>query len=224
MFFSGTQGQLYVRSWKGRVASYPSGDWTSKESYRRYISAITDGDKFNDPDNFIRVGSVQSWSLNGTQSVIDCTTLGDSDSVFTQGVKGATGNARVLYYASVNKLGNAGDRATDKQNAINKLAARFFKTSRYVVENGGPGVTGFQRTYDDGVGSMADPMLFRFMVVDSPNGSLFTETPTLPADSNNINIDVWAHITGFNLNMAVGEVFSADLSFTAIGCPTVVDL
>ena len=144
--------------------------------------------------------------------------------MFTQGVKGATGSARVLYYASVNKLGNAGDRATDKQNAINKLAARFFKTSRYVVENGGPGVTGFQRTYDDGVGSMADPMLFRFMVVDSPNGSLFTETPTLPADSNNINIDVWAHITGFNLNMAVGEVFSADLSFTAIGCPTVVDL
>ena len=139
-------------------------------------------------------------------------------------LRAQTGTARILYYASINKLGNAGDRATDKQNAINKLAARFFKMSRYAVENGGAGVTGYQRTYDDGVGSMADPFLFRFTVVDSPNGSLFTETPTLPADSNNINIDVWAHITGFNLNMAVGEVFSADLSFQAIGCPTVVDL
>ena len=96
--------------------------------------------------------------------------------------------------------------------------------SRYAVENGGPGATGVDRSYDDGVGSMADPFLFRFMVVDSPNGSIFTEQPLLPADTNNINIDVWAHITSFNLTMAVGEVFSADISFQTIGCPTVVDL
>ena len=62
------------------------------------------------------------------------------------------------------------------------------------------------------------------MVVDSPNGSIFMEQPLLPADTNNINIDVWAHITSFNLTMAVGEVFSADMSFQTIGSPTVVDL
>ena len=95
--------------------------------------------------------------------------------------------------------------------------------SRYAVENGGPGATGKQRTFDDGMGSPADPFLFRFAVVDNPNGSLFTEKPP-NGGVNNINIDVWAHITGFNLSLAVGEVFAADLSFQAVGCPTAVDL
>ena len=105
MFFSGTQGQLFVRSWKGLVSDYPKGDWKDLPSYRQYVTAEFDSTKFNAIDNFIQIGSVQSWSLQGTQSVIDCTTLGDSDSVFTQGVKGATGQARILYYAKINKLG-----------------------------------------------------------------------------------------------------------------------
>lgn len=224
MFFSGTQGQLYVRSWKGKVTNYPAGDWSNAGLYRNYVTATNEDNKFNDPANFIAIGAVQNWSLSGSQSVIDATTLGDTDAVYTQGIKSATGQCRLLYYSNLNKLGNASDRASDPQNAINKLAARFFKMSRYAVENGGPGAVGADRVFDDGAGSPADPFLFRFTVVDNPNGSLFTEQPLNPANTNNINIDVWAHITSFNLSIAVGEVFAADLSFQAIGCPTVVDL
>ena len=224
MFFSGTQGQLYVRSWKGKVNNYPSGDWSNASSYRNYVTALNDQNKFNDPANFIRIGAVQNWSLSGSQSVIDATTLGDTDAVYTTGIKSATGQCRLLYYSNITSLGNASDRAKDPQNAINKLAARFFKISRFAVENGGSGAVGEDRVFDDGAGSPADPFLFRFVVVDNPNGSIFTEQPLPRADTNNINIDVWAHITSFNLTLAVGEVFAADISFQAIGCPTVVDL
>ena len=223
MHFSGTAGRLYMRDWAQYVDGYPGGSWKSVQSYKNYITANDNNNKFNDPSKFVQIGSVVNWQLAGSQSVLDATTLGDTDQVFEAGLKSATGSCRILYYSSINSLGNAGARAADVENPINKLAARFFKISRWAQENGGAPANGPQRTYDDGRGSKADPFLFRFLIQDDPNNTYFLTTP--PANSsNNINIDFWAHITSFNLSVGAGEIFAADLSFQCIGCPTVSDL
>ena len=100
--------------------------------------------------------------------------------------------------------------------------------SRWATNNGGPGAVGDQRTHDDGRGAEADPFLFRFMIEDDPNNTVFGQDQILPdgtiQGANNINIDYWAHITSFNLAVGVGEIFAADISFQCIGCPTVSDL
>ena len=223
MHFSGTSGRLYIRKFQKYVADYPRGDWSSVDSYKRYVTSSPTEDRFNDPENFMQVANVTNWSLNGQQDVIDCSTLGDTDRVFEAGMKSATGQCRILYYSSLNALGDAADRGRDPENSINKLAARFFKISKFARENGGPGVVSEKRSYDDGVGSKADPFLFRFLIEDDPNNSVFVETPP-ENSSNNINIDFWAHITAFNMSVAVGEVLAADLSFQCIGCPIISDL
>lgn len=222
MHFSGTAGRLYMRNWANYVDGYPAGPWKNIQSYKQYVTAGSDN-KFNDPKQFVQIGSVVNWSLNGSQSVLDATTLGDTDSVFVAGLKSATGSCRILYYSSLNSLGNGTSRAADAENPINKLAARFFKISRWAQLNGGPGANGPQRTYDDGAGSKADPFLFRFLIQDDPNNTFFLSEPPDNA-GNNINIDFWAHITSFNLSVGAGEIFAADLSFQCIGCPTVSDL
>ena len=222
MHFSGTAGRLYMRNWAPYVDGYPAGPWKSVTEYKKYITAGSDN-KFNDPAQFVQIGSVVNWQLAGSQSVLSCTTLGDTDEVYEAGLKSATGSCRILYYSSINSLGNGTSRAADVENPINKLAARFFKISRWAQLNGGPGASGPQRTYDDGVGSKADPFLFRFLIQDDPNNTFFLTTPP-ENSSNNINIDFWAHITSFNLSVGAGEIFAADLSFQCIGCPTVSDL
>jgi len=205
-----------MRKWSGLVTNYPAGDWTSVNAYKDYVTATSAGRKFNDPNNFTQVANVQSWSLNGQQETLDCSTLGDTDRVYESGMKSATGQARILYYSTLNSLGNGTERAADQENAINKLAARFFKISRYAHANGGPGATGNKRSYDDGVGSKADPFLFRFLIQDDPNNTVYVENPP-PNSQNAINIDFWAHITAFNLSVSVGEVLAADISFQCIG-------
>ena len=223
MHFSGTAGRLYMRKWDKYVNGYPSGPWNNIGALKNYLTATDGNHRFNDPANFTQIGSCVSWALNGSQSVLNATTLGDTDEVYEAGLKSATGTARILYYSSINSLGNGSERAADIENPINKLASRFFKISRWAQENGGPGATGAQRSYDDGMGSKADPFLFRFLIQDDPNNTYFIENPP-PNSQNSINIDFWAHITAFNLTMATGEIFAADLSFQCIGCPTVSDL
>ena len=222
MHFSGTAGRLYMRNWASYVDGYPAGPWKNITKYKQYVTA-GENNKFNDPAQFVQIGSVVNWQLAGSQSVLSCTTLGDTDEVYEAGLKSATGSCRILYYSSLNSLGNGTSRAADVENPINKLAARFFKISRWAQLNGGPGAFGPQRTYDDGVGSKADPFLFRFLIQDDPNNTFFLTQPP-ENSSNNINIDFWAHITSFTLSVGAGEIFAADLSFQCIGCPTVSDL
>ena len=237
MHFSGTQGRLYIRKYRpfltpraGGGAVLPNDDWASKEAKRKYLTALDESApsgledlRFNNPKNFYQIANVVNWSLNGSQEVLDATSMGDTDRVYVPGPKSATGQARILYYSNINTLGDAAKRGRDDENSINKLAARFFKVSRNAYINS-PGVQNEQRTHDDGRGSEADPFLFRFLIEDDPNNTIFqADNPSL-SQANNINIDYWAHITSFNLTVGVGEVFAADISFQCIGAPTVSDL
>jgi hypothetical protein len=235
MHFSGTQGRLYIRKYRpfietkeGDSIAYPGNDWKSAESKKQYLTALDetpppgmDNLKFSNYKNFDQIANVVNWSINGSQEVLDATTMADTDRVYVAGPKSATGSARILYYSNISALGSGVERAKDEQNSINKLAARFFKISRNAYKSGVT-VQNEYRTHDDGQGSEADPFLFRFQIEDDVNNSIFSPTQTRIA--NAINIDYWAHITSFNLAVGVGEIFAADISFQCIGSPTVVDL
>jgi len=232
MHFSGTSGRLYIRKYRPFLSNSarPNSDWASVAKKREYLTALNDDLKFNDPTNFVQIANVQNWSLNGSQEVLDATTMGDTDRVYCPGPKSATGQCRILYYSNITALGSGDARNNDERNSINKLAPRFFKIARQAYVNGlpTPGTVGPDRTHDDGRGAEADPFLFRFAIADEPNNSIFNgETPVAsdgtPLPSNYINIDYWAHITSFNLAVGVGEIYSADISFQCIGAPTVVD-
>jgi len=229
MHFSGTAGRLYMRDYRPYLkdTNRPNSDWASVGSKRNYLTALDDATKFNNPATFVQIANVQNWSLNGSQEVLDATTMGDTDRVYVPGPKSATGQCRILYYSSIEALGNGDRRSADERNSINKLAPRFFKISRAAYGSNGlpnPGFTDPNGYYnhEDGRGSEADPFLFRFVIADEPNNSVFDGGIT-DANTNSVNIDYWAHITSFNLAVGVGEIYAADISFQCIGTPTVVD-
>ena len=48
--------------------------------------------------NGIKAGKVTNWSLNSSLSMLDSTTLGDTDRVSTPGIRSSTGSCTVFYY------------------------------------------------------------------------------------------------------------------------------
>lgn len=50
--------------------------------------------------NGTKAASVQNWSISSSIPVLDTTTLGDTDSTVTYGVRTTTGQCRLFYYQS----------------------------------------------------------------------------------------------------------------------------
>jgi len=51
-----------------------------------------------------RIARVRSWSLSATVDTLEVTDLGDDARVYTQGLKGATGTASLIYHDDNNEI------------------------------------------------------------------------------------------------------------------------
>ena len=115
-------------------AVLPNDDWASKEAKRKYLTALDESApsgledlRFNNPKNFYQIANVVNWSLNGSQEVLDATSMGDTDRVYVPGPKSATGQARILYYSNINTLGGAADAWSRRRELHQQAGSPFFQ-------------------------------------------------------------------------------------------------
>ena len=152
MFYSGTQGQMFI-----------------------------DG---------VKAAKVRSWSLSSSLDLLPTTTLGDTDSTSTPGIRTNSGSCSLFYYAPVDGL--AGD------NSCSTLIRKLLK----------------QKASGDeaGLAPEAEKVTLRLAITESP-----TSTGVK-------HIQGEVYLTSVSMSCAVGEVFSADVSFQCDGAWTEVAL
>ena len=135
------------------------------------------------------VVKVVNWSFNQTQNVIDVSALGDTDRVLCAGVRQLTGSCRVFYY---NYTSGASLR-NDCARMLNRIMKLGPARNTELNVSGDPAY---------GQNADSDEVVFR----------LFIE-----AGSTDRWVDIPAYITSVTMNMAVGEVVAADVTFEASG-------
>ena len=69
------------------------------------------GERFQDPGGSFepadKSAAVTNWSLTTTLTAIESSTLGDTDTIFTPGLRTTTGACTILYYKDINKSNKA---------------------------------------------------------------------------------------------------------------------
>jgi hypothetical protein len=135
------------------------------------------------------VVKVVNWSFNQTQNVIDVTSLGDTDRVLCAGVRQLTGSCRVFYY----NYGSGSNLRNDCARILNRIMKLGPNSNTEATPNGDP-------TY--GQNADSDEVVFRLYI---------------EAGTTDRWVDIPAYITSVTMNMAVGEVVAADVTFEASG-------
>ena len=135
------------------------------------------------------VVKVVNWSFNQTQNVIDVSALGDTDRVLCAGVRQLTGSCRVFYY----NYTSGGSLRNDCARMLKRIMKNGPASNTEATNAGDP-------TY--GQNEESDEVVFR----------LFIE-----AGTTDRYVDIPAYITSVTMNMAVGEVVAADVTFEASG-------
>ena len=135
------------------------------------------------------VVKVVNWSFNQTQNVIDVSALGDTDRVLCAGVRQLTGSCRVFYY----NYTSGGRIRNDCARMLNRIMKLGPNSNTEARSSGDPSY---------GQNAESDEVVFR----------LFIE-----AGTTDRWVDIPAYITSVTMNMAVGEVVAADITFEASG-------
>tara|TARA_R100000781_G_scaffold12170_2_gene10874 strand:+ start:2547 stop:3044 length:498 start_codon:yes stop_codon:yes gene_type:complete len=85
------------------------------------------------------IGQVQSWSFSQSMSVLEATSMGDTDRILKAGIRSYSGSCRLFYYTSSGtgapnvaellkesiKVGNGGGDATNEESGELKLRLRL---------------------------------------------------------------------------------------------------
>ena len=143
-------------------------------------------------NTWVKGAAVKNWSLVTAQSVLDTTTLEDTDRTLTNGLRTTSGTCSLFYYQPTagNNTGNTASWLVHellKQRSAGAIA---------------------------GVAQESQLVDFRLGNADGRTGGAGD-----PAEGGHF-IEVSAYLTGAQIRMGVGEVYSADVTFDVQGAPT----
>ena len=163
---------------------------------------------FREQGEYKKIAKVTNWSLTHNLQVLDTTTLADTDRTLIDGVRSSSGSCRMYYYSENNEEGDVG-----------RLMQKVIKPLR--------------ESYDEATKPEDWPDEFPTQDADWQRGSIgsINKRSTRVAFKLQANkkqgsgadgrfnryfwVNAW--ITSITMQMAVGEILSADMSFEVDG-------
>lgn len=143
----------------------------------------------SDEDNNLQIFHVRNWQLSTSQSILDATTLGDTDKVGVSGIRTTRGSCQILYYKA----------ASDDKSSISYFAKWLLAGRKKDDE----GIQGWE-CKRPGVGNNdAEPMWLQLYLDTAGSGGV------------TYTMQVW--VTSLSMACSVGDIVSANIQFEQIG-------
>ena len=156
---------------------------------------------------WMRVAAVKNWAFTQNQTVLETTTLGDTDRTLVDGVRSLSGSCSLFYYNF--------DRSPEEDTGAGRILQKILKPFRITGKTGPKGQQWTGNDYRGGsigdTGKRSTRMAFRLSVDKN-----MSNVDTI-GDSTEHFLWLNAWITSFQMTASVGEVLSCEVTFEADG-------
>lgn len=149
------------------------------------------------------MAKVKNWSFSSTMTVLETTSLGDTDRTLVDGVRSLSGSCSLYYYSD--------DSSLDNVAGADDFLRKMLKPYKPLVSTEDP-----PSGTDLGVTKRSSKVTLKFLVKQDRSG-FAGPGEGVPGGDKYLWIQAW--ITNITMSMAVGEVLSADITFEADGAP-----
>ena len=157
---------------------------------------------------WMKVAAVKNWAFTQNQTVLDTTTLGDTDRTLIDGVRSLSGSCSLFYYNF--------DRSPEEDTGAGRILQKILKPFSITGKTGPKGQVWTGDDYRGGsigdTGNRSTRMAFRLSTEKDPS-----KVNTIGDSVTERFLWLNAWITSFQMTASVGEVLSCEVTFEADG-------